>query len=105
MGQDQAFRRRYTKLFCEPVADGDYTEYLSGQARHVRPYSVTGRTHSRLLHLDIETPDAAPERFKAAGERRRRPSPEATDSWIATLADPDDNYFQLMSPMIPDQGG
>ena len=21
------------------------------------------------------------------------------DSWIATLADPDDNYFQLMTPM------
>jgi predicted enzyme related to lactoylglutathione lyase len=24
------------------------------------------------------------------------------DSWIATLADPDDNYFQLMSPMSPE---
>jgi predicted enzyme related to lactoylglutathione lyase len=24
------------------------------------------------------------------------------DSLIATLADPDDNYFQLMSPMSPD---
>jgi predicted enzyme related to lactoylglutathione lyase len=25
--------------------------------------------------------------------------PEATNVWIATLADPDDNYFQLMTPM------
>jgi len=25
------------------------------------------------------------------------------DSWIATLADPDGNYFQLMTPMDPSQ--
>ncbi len=24
---------------------------------------------------------------------------EYPDAWIATFADPDDNYFQLMSPM------
>jgi predicted enzyme related to lactoylglutathione lyase len=24
---------------------------------------------------------------------------EAPEGWIATLADPDDNYFQLISPM------
>ena len=24
------------------------------------------------------------------------------DSWIATLADPDDNYFQLATPMSPE---
>ena len=28
--------------------------------------------------------------------------PEAANTWIATLADPDDNYFQLMSPMTPE---
>ena len=30
--------------------------------------------------------------------------PEAADYWIATLSDPDDNYFQLTSPMS-DMGG
>jgi predicted enzyme related to lactoylglutathione lyase len=25
--------------------------------------------------------------------------PDLTDAWIATLADPDDNYFQLMTPI------
>jgi predicted enzyme related to lactoylglutathione lyase len=45
------------------------------------------------------------ERLKAAGaEVVREPyspegMPEGTEAWIATLADPDGNYFQLMSPM------
>ena len=25
---------------------------------------------------------------------------EMPDAWIATFADPDDNYFQLMSPLM-----
>jgi predicted enzyme related to lactoylglutathione lyase len=25
----------------------------------------------------------------------------AAEAWIATFSDPDDNYFQLMSPMQP----
>jgi hypothetical protein len=29
---------------------------------------------------------------------------DAANTWIATLADPDDHYFQLMSPM-PMEGG
>jgi predicted enzyme related to lactoylglutathione lyase len=41
-------------------------------------------------------------RFKAAGatvvREPYRPA-EAVDVWIATLADPDGNYFQLMSPV------
>lgn len=45
------------------------------------------------------------ERLKAAGaEVVREPyvpdgMPEGAEGWIATLADPDGNYFQLMSPM------
>lgn len=31
-----------------------------------------------------------------------KPGEEAGDMWLATLADPDGNYFQLASPM-PDQ--
>jgi len=29
---------------------------------------------------------------------------EMPGTFIATLADPDDNYFQLMSPMQPPEG-
>jgi predicted enzyme related to lactoylglutathione lyase len=32
--------------------------------------------------------------------RGRNPQPgEAPEGWIATFSDPDDNYFQLLSPM------
>jgi predicted enzyme related to lactoylglutathione lyase len=48
------------------------------------------------------------ERFKAAGAtviREPYDFEEAPGSWIATFADPDDNYFQLMSPMDPNAMG
>ena len=43
------------------------------------------------------------ERFKAAGAIviREPYGFEGQEGLIATLADPDDNYFQLMSPMQP----
>jgi predicted enzyme related to lactoylglutathione lyase len=56
---------------------------------------------------NIETPDVKSEfeRLKAAGATVvvEPYSPEgAAEGLIATFADPDDNYFQLMSPMGPD---
>ena len=44
------------------------------------------------------------ERLKAAGAtvvREPYTFDEAPEAWIATLSDPDDNYFQLVSPMQP----
>jgi predicted enzyme related to lactoylglutathione lyase len=49
------------------------------------------------------------ERFKAAGATVVRdpynPGEASDDGLIATFADPDDNYFQLMSPMQGDAPG
>jgi len=39
------------------------------------------------------------ERIKAIGATVVREPYEMGNGWIATLADPDGNYFQLMSPM------
>ena len=39
------------------------------------------------------------ERIKAAGATVVREPYEMGQGWIATLADPDGNYFQLMTPM------
>jgi len=39
------------------------------------------------------------ERMKALGAQVVREPYELGDGWIATLADPDGNYFQLMTPM------
>lgn len=52
---------------------------------------------------NIETPDVKQrfDEFKAAGatvvQEPYRPGGE--DMWVCTFSDPDDNYFQLVSPM------
>jgi predicted enzyme related to lactoylglutathione lyase len=98
----------YTKLFGEPTwSDGGYTTWLiGGGAVSIGPHSeVHGKNaHPGRLIFNIESPDvhADFERLKAAGAivvREPYTFEEAPGSWIATLADPDDNYFQLMSPM------
>jgi predicted enzyme related to lactoylglutathione lyase len=50
----------------------------------------------------MATVQGAFERLKAAGatvvQEPYQPG-EAPEGWIATFSDPDDNYFQLVSPM------
>ena len=98
----------YTKLFGEPTwADSGYTTWMIGTgAVSVGPHDqVKGRNaHSGRLIWNIESADVKGdfERLRDAGAtvvREPYNFEEAPDSWIATFADPDDNYFQLMSPM------
>ena len=102
----------YTRLFGEPAfTDGGYTVWMLGDgAVTVGPHSeVTGRNPQpgRLIwNIESEDVRADFERFKAAGAtviREPYGFEGAPDSLIATFADPDDNYFQLMSPMGPSQ--
>jgi predicted enzyme related to lactoylglutathione lyase len=100
----------YTKLFGEPSwIDGGYTGWLIGSgAVTVGPHDkVKGRNAApgRII-WNIETPDVKGDfdRFKAAGATviaEPYGFDEAPGSLVATFADPDDNYFQLMSPMEP----
>ena len=101
----------YKKLFGEPaMGDGGYTGWLIGSGfMTVGPHSeVKGKnTQPGRFLWNIETADVKGDfdRLKAAGAIvvREPYSFEAfPDAWIATLADPDDNYFQLMSPMSPE---
>ncbi len=104
----------YTKLLGEPMmADGGYAGWLIGTGfMSVGPHSeVSGSNVSpgRLI-WNIESDDVAGEfeRMKAAGAIVVREPYEfegAPGSSIATLADPDGNYFQLMSPMQPEGMG
>ena len=108
----------YTKLFGEPGwNEGGYTGWQIGSgAVTVGPHDqVTGsNAQPGRLIWNIETTDVQGDfdRMKAAGaivvrepyafempegEVREGASPPSS---IATLADPDDNYFQLVSPMI-----
>jgi predicted enzyme related to lactoylglutathione lyase len=104
----------YTRLFGVPsMADGAYTGWLLGSGFvTVGPHDeVTGKNAQPGRFIwNIETPDVKGEfdRMKAAGAiviREPYGFEGYPDSLIATLADPDDNYFQLMSPMSPDGAG
>jgi predicted enzyme related to lactoylglutathione lyase len=100
----------YSKLFGEPAfADGGYTGWQLGSGWvTIGPHDqVSGKNAQpgRLI-WNVETADVRGEfeRMKAAGAIVvREPytmDEDTTDSgFIATFADPDDNYFQLMSPM------
>ena len=101
----------YTRLFGEPAfADGGYTGWQIGSGWiTVGPHDeVHGRNaHPGRLIWNIETADVRSEfdRLRDAGAtviREPYGPGQDPDGLIATLADPDDNYFQLMSPMEPD---
>ena len=100
----------YTKLFGEPAwSEGGYIGWQIGSgAVSVGPHDeVKGKNvHPGRILWNIESADVKGdfERFKAAGAivvREPYGFGEAPEdqAQIATLADPDDNYFQLMSPM------
>ncbi len=98
----------YTKLFGEPTwSEGGYIGWLIGSGSvTVGPHDqVTGKnTQPGRIIWNIETPDVKGEfdRFKAAGaEVIAEPygMGETPEAQIATFADPDGNYFQLMAPM------
>ena len=100
----------YTRLFGKPgMEDSGYTGWQLGSGFvTVGPHDqVTGKNAQpgRLI-WNIETPDLKGdfERFKAAGATviaEPYGFDGGADVSIATFADPDDNYFQLMSPMSP----
>jgi predicted enzyme related to lactoylglutathione lyase len=101
----------YRKLFGDPTwDDGGYTTWMIGSGSvSIGPHSeVHGKNaHPGRVIWNIETPDVHGEfeRMRAAGAiviREPYTFEQAPGSWIATLADPDDNYFQLMTPMDPD---
>ena len=103
----------YTKLFGEPMyKDESYSVWQIGSgAVAVGPHSeVHGRNPQPgrfLWNIESDDVKADFERLTAAGAiviREPYTFEQAPGSWIATLADPDDNYFQLQSPMGPAEG-
>ena len=99
----------YMKLFGEPAwNEGGYIGWMIGSCSvTVGPHDqVSGKSSQpgRII-WNIETPDVKGDfdRFKAAGaEVIAEPygtSDSPDEGQIATFADPDGNYFQLMAPM------
>jgi predicted enzyme related to lactoylglutathione lyase len=105
----------YTKLFGPPgFQEGGYAGWRLGDGFvSIGPHSeVHGKNPQPGRFLwNMETPDVRGEfaKLKAAGAivvREPYEMDEAPGFAIATLSDPDDNYFQLTSPyMAGDEGG
>lgn len=100
----------YTRVFGVPgFSDGGYTGWQFGSGYvTIGPHDqVKGRsTHPGRIMWNLTSQDVKGDfdRFKAAGaivvaEPYGFEGQEGMS--IATFADPDDNYFQLMSPMEP----
>ena len=98
----------YRKVFGDPGMEEDGFagwQIGSGYLSVVPHDQVKGRNASpgRIL-WNIESSDVQAdfERLKAAGatvvQEPYHPG-QAPEMWVATFADPDDNYFQLMSEM------
>jgi predicted enzyme related to lactoylglutathione lyase len=103
-------RDYYAALFGEPSWEGGgYVGWQIGSGGvTIGPHDqVKGKnSHPGRVIWNIESPDVIGDfdRFKAAGAivvREPYHPGEAPEAWIATFADPDDNYFQLVSPMEP----
>ena len=98
----------YTRLFGEPgFSQGGYNGWMIGSGFvTVGPHDQVHGQNSAPGRLiwNIESPDVQGDfaRLKAAGAIVVREPYEfemMPGAWIATLSDPDGNYFQLTSPM------
>ena len=106
----QRLRDYYTKLFGKPNWDeGGYFGWQIGSGSvTIGPHDqVKGKNSApgRVI-WNIETADVKGEfaKLKAAGatvvkEPYQMGEPPGQKIWITTFSDPDNNYFQLMSPM------
>jgi len=109
----QRLAEYYTKLFGTPVMEGEgdtYTTWVLGNgAVTVGPHDqVKGKNAQpgRVI-WNVESDDVKGDatRFAAAGAivvAEPYTAGDSGDYWIATFADPDDNYFQLVSPYNPE---
>jgi len=116
IGSDDAPRlaEYYTRLLGAPtMSEGGYTSWAIGNGGlAIGPHSEVHGSNDQPGRLiwNIETEDIRGDfaRMKAAGAIVVREPYEfegMKGTWIATLADPDNNYFQLMTPFDPSQMG
>jgi predicted enzyme related to lactoylglutathione lyase len=104
----------YTRLFGDATwNEGGYVGWLLGSGAvtvgpHDQVHGKNAQPGRIIWNIESSDVKADFERFKNAGAivvREPYSFEQAPGSWIATLADPDDNYFQLMSPMEPSSAG
>jgi len=104
--QYNALRAFYEKVIGKPpdMAENGFSGWKVGNGFiGVLEHSEMGgntKDPGRMI-LNFETPQVQEEfeRIKKLGAVTVRTPYKMGEGWIATLADPDGNYFQLMSPM------
>jgi predicted enzyme related to lactoylglutathione lyase len=104
----QVLKEYYAKVFGKPLfEDGDFSSWQIGSGY------VTVGSHDQVkgknrdpgrVMWNIESSDVKGEfdKLKAAGATVVKEPYQpggATEMWIATFSDPDNNYFQLISSM------
>jgi predicted enzyme related to lactoylglutathione lyase len=105
----------YAKLFGEPTwSDGGYTGWMIGSGwltigAHSEVHGQNAHPGRVIWNIESDDVKGEFERFRAAGatviaEPYGAEEGSEEQGYIATFADPDDNYFQLMSPMGPPPG-
>ena len=106
--QPQVLATFYEKVLGKPADMVDHENGFFGWLVGSSYFSILD--HSEMggktkdpgrVMLNFETPQVKEEfeRIKAVGAVVIRAPYEMGGGWIATLADPDGNYFQLVSPM------
>jgi predicted enzyme related to lactoylglutathione lyase len=98
----------YEKVFQKApgFTEGDYSGWQVGSAFFMigshTDLQGPAREPQRVL-LNFETAEVKEEfdRIKSVGATVAKEPYEMGGGWIATLADPDGNYFQLMTPLGP----
>lgn len=106
--QVKALAEFYQRVFGRPadMADGPYFGWQAGSGflmigEHSDIHGQSKEPARIMLNFETQDVQKEFERLKQAGVTviKEPYSMGGEDSWIATLADPDGNYIQLISPM------
>ena len=103
--QPQVLAAFYEKIIGRPaeMVDGSWSGWQVGSSffavgEHSEMRGAAKEPGRVLFNFETKEVKAEFERMKAAGAGVIKAPYEMQGMWIATLADPDGNYFQLMSP-------
>ena len=116
IGSDNAARltEYYTKVLGAPtMSEEGYTTWVLGKggvtvAAHSEVHGSNGQPGRFIWNIESNDVQGDFNRMRDAGAIVVREPYEfegMAGTWIATLADPDNNYFQLTTPFDPAQMG
>lgn len=106
--QPQVLAAFYEKVFGKPadMAEGPWYGWQVGSAyfsigEHSEVQGQAKEPQRVILNFETKEVQAEFERIKAAGATVIKEPYALEGMWIATFADPDGNFFQLMTPWEP----